>query len=179
VEQGKAAGEPANYPPRTAGIAVLALTCGCFETAARLFGAAAAKALSLGEPYLFPMRASFERATAAARAALGEDRFAGAWAAGESLTPQQADAEARAFLAATESTRVPTSSIDKAAAHGLTRREMEVLRLVAAGHSNREIADALFISIPTVKRHISNLLAKLGVTSRAAATEYARFHHLV
>jgi DNA-binding NarL/FixJ family response regulator len=54
--------------------------------------------------------------------------------------------------------------------HGLTPRELEVLRLVAAGKSNREIAEALVISDHTARRHLQNIFAKLGVSSRAAAT---------
>ena len=78
-----------------------------------------------------------------------------------------------------ESARMPTAPADEAAKHGLTPRELEVLRLVATGHTNREIADALFISVPTVKRHLSNLIGKLGVPSRTGATAYARAHGLV
>jgi DNA-binding NarL/FixJ family response regulator len=57
---------------------------------------------------------------------------------------------------------------------GLTAREYEVLRLLAAGHSNREIAGELFISVKTASVHVSNILGKLGVTSRgeAAATAH-------
>jgi DNA-binding NarL/FixJ family response regulator len=62
---------------------------------------------------------------------------------------------------------------------GLTGRECEVLRLVAAGQSNREIATALVISEHTVGRHLQNIFAKLGVSSRAAATSYAHEHGLV
>ena len=54
-----------------------------------------------------------------------------------------------------------------------TRREAEVLRLVAAGKTNPEIAAALAVSRHTVKRHLDNLFAKLGLSSRAAATAYA------
>jgi DNA-binding CsgD family transcriptional regulator len=61
---------------------------------------------------------------------------------------------------------------------GLTPREMEVLRLVAAGRSNREIADELFISSKTVSVHVSNILGKLGVTSRGEAAAAAYRHHL-
>jgi DNA-binding CsgD family transcriptional regulator len=56
---------------------------------------------------------------------------------------------------------------------GLTAREFEVLRLVAAGHSNREIAGELFISAKTASVHVSNILAKLGVTSRGEAAAAA------
>lgn len=60
-----------------------------------------------------------------------------------------------------------------AGAHGLTARELEVLRLVATGKSNREIASALVISEHTVARHVQNIFRKLGVASRTAAGAYA------
>ena len=63
-------------------------------------------------------------------------------------------------------------------AHGLSARELEVLRLVAAGNSNREIAAALVISEHTVARHVHNIFAKLGLSSRTAATAYAFEHGL-
>jgi DNA-binding NarL/FixJ family response regulator len=63
--------------------------------------------------------------------------------------------------------------------HGLSEREVEVLRLVASGKSNREIAAALIISEHTVARHVQNIYAKLGLSSRAAATAYAFEHELV
>jgi DNA-binding NarL/FixJ family response regulator len=63
--------------------------------------------------------------------------------------------------------------------HGLTPRELEVLRLVAAGNSNREIASELVISEHTVARHLQNIYAKLGVASRTAASAFAFEHGLV
>ena len=63
--------------------------------------------------------------------------------------------------------------------HGLSGRELEVLRLVAAGKSNRDIAVALVISEHTVARHVQNIFAKLGVSSRAGATAFAFEHDLV
>jgi DNA-binding CsgD family transcriptional regulator len=62
---------------------------------------------------------------------------------------------------------------------GLTRRELEVLRLVASGKTNRAIAVDLFISEKTVGRHVSNIFLKLGTSTRAAATAYAYEHGLV
>jgi ATP/maltotriose-dependent transcriptional regulator MalT len=64
-------------------------------------------------------------------------------------------------------------------AHGLTRRELEVLRLLAAGETNKTIAAKLVVSERTVDRHVSNTFAKLGVSSRAAATAYAYEHKLL
>ncbi len=63
--------------------------------------------------------------------------------------------------------------------HGLSRRELEVLRLIASGSSNREIASALVISEHTVARHVQNIFAKLELSSRAAATAFAFEHDLV
>jgi DNA-binding NarL/FixJ family response regulator len=63
--------------------------------------------------------------------------------------------------------------------HGLTARQVEVLRLVAAGKSNREIASALVISERTVARHMQNIFAKIGVSSRAAASVFAAEHELL
>jgi DNA-binding NarL/FixJ family response regulator len=61
----------------------------------------------------------------------------------------------------------------------LTAREVEVLRLVAAGHTNRMIATSLVLSEKTVARHLSNIYTKLGIGSRSAATAYAYDHRLV
>jgi DNA-binding CsgD family transcriptional regulator len=72
-----------------------------------------------------------------------------------------------ADLAALERPAAPLQS------DGLSAREIEVLRLIARGHTNRAIADALSISEKTVARHISNIFNKLDLTSRAAATAYA------
>jgi DNA-binding NarL/FixJ family response regulator len=62
---------------------------------------------------------------------------------------------------------------------GLTAREVEVLRLVASGHSNAQVAAALVLSEKTVARHLSNIFGKLDVGSRTAATAYAFEHRLV
>lgn len=78
-----------------------------------------------------------------------------------------------AWLDQTASGRAPALS------HGLSRREHEVLRLIARGDANRSIADALGISERTVDRHVSNILTKLDVPSRSGATAYAYEHGLV
>ena len=62
---------------------------------------------------------------------------------------------------------------------GLTPREVEVLRLVASGQSNREVAANLVISEKTAARHVANIYAKLGLSSRSAATAFAHRHALV
>jgi DNA-binding CsgD family transcriptional regulator len=72
-----------------------------------------------------------------------------------------------------------TGSAASQTAGGLTPREVEVLRLVATGKTNRAIAAELFLSEKTVARHVSNIFTKLGVSSRSAATAYAYQHDLV
>lgn len=62
---------------------------------------------------------------------------------------------------------------------GLTSREAEVLRLVAAGHTNKEVAAALFLSDKTIARHLSNIFTKAGVSTRSAATAFAFEHDMI
>ena len=78
---------------------------------------------------------------------------------------------ARVLVQATRPTKQPWLE--------LTEREMEVLNLVAQGQSNQRIADGMFISIATVKAHVSNILSKLQVSSRTEAIAYAIKHRLV
>ena len=62
---------------------------------------------------------------------------------------------------------------------GLSEREVEVLRLVAAGHSNQMIADELFLSRYTIVRHVANIYGKIGTSNRAEAATYANQHGLL
>jgi DNA-binding NarL/FixJ family response regulator len=75
--------------------------------------------------------------------------------------------------------RIVSYAKGAARSHGLTNRELQVLRLVAAGKTNMAIASELYLSRRTIDRHISNLFGKLDVSSRAAATSYAHQHNLV
>jgi ATP/maltotriose-dependent transcriptional regulator MalT len=79
-------------------------------------------------------------------------------------------------LARLESLTRRATSVD---AHGLTARELQVMRLVAAGETNKAIAAELVLSERTVDRHVSNIFTKLGVSSRTAATAYAYKHQLI
>jgi DNA-binding CsgD family transcriptional regulator len=85
----------------------------------------------------------------------------------------------RALGAAPAVGRVEALLGREADTHGLTARELEVLRLVAAGKTNKAIAAELVLSERTVDRHVSNILAKVGAPSRSAATAYAYRHQLV
>ena len=81
-----------------------------------------------------------------------------------------------ALQMAADSTTAARSALKK---HGLTTRELEVLRLVASGKTNKAIAGELFLSEKTVDRHVSNIFGKLNVSSRAAATAWAYQHHVI
>jgi len=69
---------------------------------------------------------------------------------------------------------VEIASHDAIGKTGLSKREIEVLQLIAKGHSNQKIANELFISLSTVKTHTSNIYSKLGVKSRVQALKKAR-----
>jgi two-component system response regulator NreC len=73
----------------------------------------------------------------------------------------------------------PSPSANAALAEPLTPREIEVLQLIAQGYTNRQTADILSISIRTVESHRSNLMNKLGLSSRVELVRYAKEHHLI
>jgi DNA-binding NarL/FixJ family response regulator len=85
------------------------------------------------------------------------------------------DAAARELRRLGRVARRPARAGGAHAVGGLTPRELEVMRLVAAGDTNRAIAGKLFLSVRTVDRHVARIFAKLGVSSRAAAaSEFER-----
>ena len=132
-------------------IKIIAMTS--FEDEQLVQGVLAAGAIS----YLIKNVTSDELAKAIRDAASGRS----------TLSPEAA----RVLVQATRPTKHPLFD--------LTEREMEVLNLVAQGNSNQQIAEALVISLATAKAHISNILSKLGVSSRAEAINYAIKHKLV
>jgi DNA-binding NarL/FixJ family response regulator len=108
------------------------------------------------------------------RAPLGPDQAARELRA--EVTGGRLDSEAAEAVLAAAGHRVPAR---RAWPGGLTAREVEVLGLLARGHSNREIAQALVITPKTAMNHVEHIYAKLGISSRAAATLYATQHGLM
>lgn len=151
----------------------LAAVKGHAGTAARLLGAAEAVANTIGYVRRQPEQKRLDRDAAHARSALGDAAYAAAWAAGTTLTSEQAVAEALAILTNLQHPDAPAIATTAAkaapAAVNLTLREREVLALVCAHLQDREIAERLFLSPRTVEGHVSHILGKLGVRTRREA----------
>jgi DNA-binding CsgD family transcriptional regulator len=152
-------------------LGAVAAAVGRAEQATRLFGAAEVVWERFGYEQPPAERPRLERIVAPARAKLPAAAFAAAWAAGRELPLNRAIAEALA-VAGEVASAVPAGA-DAAAVLGLTPREREVLRLLVAGQSNPAIGEALFISPRTAQTHVTSILAKLGVASRAEAAAAA------
>jgi len=170
------------------GVPVAVVAQGWLGESARLWGAAEGLCAALGAPLPPDERAFVARAATTVRAEIGEEAFTLAWAEGRAMTPEQA-------LAALERTIILSSHPPVQATRGarrarqqlpspsspndLTEREMEVLRLVARGLTDAQVADALVISPRTVNAHLRSIYSKLGITSRHAATLFAIKQQLI
>jgi len=151
--------------------------------AVRLWGGAAALREAIGAPLPPVERAGYEQAVTAARSLLGEQAFAAAWAEGRAMGPEQALAtrEPQAIPGETPPVTPPRTPASPAPSYpaGLSAREVEVLRLVAQGLTNAQIADQLIISPYTVNAHMRSIYSKLEVNSRIAVMQFASQHHLM
>jgi predicted ATPase/DNA-binding CsgD family transcriptional regulator len=157
--------------------------------AAQLWGAAEVLREAGGPPHLFSLfmvpgeAADQQRMRDRVRAELGEQAFARILAEGRAMTPEQA-LSARGHLvlaipspagAGTDRQQVPSLSV----LGDLTERQIEVLRLVARGLSDAQVADLLIVSPRTVNAHLRSIYSKLNITSRHAATRIALEHRLL
>ena len=159
------------------GLGILAGGAGRPADAARVLGAAEALREAHGFALWLDHRPSHDHCVATAKTALGERDFAAAWAAGRRLTLH--DIAAEVLADGPDSASPPVALRSAADGAGLTAREAEVLRLVAEGRTDPEIADALFVSPRTVEWHITNLFRKFGMRSRAAIAAHAARQGLV
>jgi predicted ATPase/DNA-binding CsgD family transcriptional regulator len=162
------------------GMALIATLGGQLERAARLYGSDEATSEAIGTiPYGSELyRARYESDIAQLRERLGTEAFEAAWAAGRSLPRADVVAEAMAVTAPDAHPRPIAAQPESGPTFDLTPREREVLRLIAQGHTNQEIADALFISLHTIKVHVRSILGKLNLDSRTAAAAFAFQHGL-
>jgi non-specific serine/threonine protein kinase len=163
-------------------LAHLAATVGRIEEAVLLDSAVAARlttqasTTARGDPDISALLDQ----RAAARRTLGQTELDRAVAKGQAVSLAEAlaqvlSAQAVAFGVGADETAVTSGP---GVPDGLTARELEVLRLVASGRSNREIGEALVLSVRTVERHVTNLYAKIGARGKADATAYAFRHGL-
>jgi DNA-binding CsgD family transcriptional regulator/tetratricopeptide (TPR) repeat protein len=145
---------------------------GMATAAATLLGAVDSALESRRPPRSFVTADDFARRLAALRDRLGEGAFADAWRHGQTLTLAETFAFATGPDFDAEEVGSPTKP-PRSAGTDLTDREFEVLPLLVAGLTDREIAAALFISPRTVQVHVGRILTKLGVNSRTAAVAAA------
>jgi len=165
--------------PTVEGLAVVVAEQGETTWAVRLLAAAAALRDSLGTPLPPLYRAGHERSVAAARAQLGEQAFAVAWSEGYGITWEQALAARGPVTIPIETHPTPRAKSPPTLPFGLTAREVEVLRLLAQGLTDAQIAEQLIISPRTVNTHLKAIYGKMQVSSRVAATRYALDQHLI
>jgi predicted ATPase/DNA-binding CsgD family transcriptional regulator len=148
------------------GLATVAAAEGSMVHAARLWGAAEALLEKIEAVYTYVPDRSINRSKVAVRSKIDEAAWGAAWAEGRAMTPEQAVEYALEQEAAPE----PTD---------LSAREADVLRLVATGLTNAEVAERLFLSSRTVDWHMGSIYRKLEIHSRAEATRFAAEHGLL
>jgi predicted ATPase/class 3 adenylate cyclase/DNA-binding CsgD family transcriptional regulator len=165
------------------GLGCVAAAQGLHTWAAILWGTA--KPLRESSSVAIPQEL-YDRKVAVVRSQLGEPAFEEAWARGRIMTPAQALTSPEAFApqilqqaqAAPGSAPTPPTRLSCYPA-GLTTREVEVLRLVAQGMTNEQVAEQIVVSPRTVSTHLTSIYNKLGVNSRSAATRFAVEHQLI
>jgi DNA-binding CsgD family transcriptional regulator/tetratricopeptide (TPR) repeat protein len=177
-------GERRSFVSSLGGLARLAVAVGQPDVAARLIGAAEALREQADVNLSLEFQRELARASDLARLALGEATFGTLGAEGANTPLDRLAAEALAWV---ESLPAPAQDGGPTVAPhpappdipgGLSPREVEVLRLIAGGKGNREIADALVISLNTVARHVSNIFDKVGAANRTEAAAFAHRHGL-
>lgn len=168
-------GESRGHVEALAGIARIAAAVRNTEFAARLYGAVRLAA-DRGTRLPRPIEEDLERTAHSLEIVLGDQRFGSLVQIGRDASHEEVIAEALSFsLPENEQELVVSGDSER----GLTAREHEVLRLMAEGMSDRQIAESLGISRNTVIRHVSNIFTKLNVSSRTAAAKYAFTHGIV
>ncbi len=166
------------------GLTGVALARGQPAWSARLWGTAEGIRESLGVPIPFVERARYEHIANSLHTQLGKTAFMFAWKEGRVMTPGQ-------VLAAQGPVKLPAEPAQRAEKAGtaatpisplsakLTVREVEVLRMIAMGLTDTQVAEKLVISRRTVNAHLTSIYSKINVSTRSAATRYAIDNKLV
>jgi predicted ATPase/DNA-binding CsgD family transcriptional regulator/transcriptional regulator with XRE-family HTH domain len=151
--------------------------------AAQLWGAAETLREVINAPITPVNRATYEHLVAAARAKLSKKAFSEAWAEGRTMAPEQAfiaNGQTKALKSTIRAPiQSPTTMPSSPFPAGLTAREVEVLRWVASGLTDGQVAEKLIVSPRTVSTHLRSIYNKLGVNSRSGATRFAVEQHLI
>jgi predicted ATPase/DNA-binding CsgD family transcriptional regulator len=170
-------------PANLEGLAAVFAAQGEPMRAARLWGAAEALREAMGMPLPPIEKPGYERSVAAARIQLGGQIFTAIWAEGRTMIPEEVLAAQEPVKLPQPVPREPLSVLPAKSSPsypgGLTAREVEVLRLVAQGLTDAQIAEQLMLSPRTVSWHLSTIYNKIQVSSRSAATRYAIEQHMV
>ena len=166
--------QPFSYPLILGCVSVVAVNVGAFSAAAQLQGAADAD--DRAGVIAFPESATFGRAEAATRQAMSESDYQEHHRRGGDMHPYELGHLIERVLVMAEGD--PSKRTDRCN-DLLTPRERDVLRLLIEGKSNQDIADRLFITVRTAKAHVSSILTKFDVETRAGAVSYAYEHGLV
>jgi ATP/maltotriose-dependent transcriptional regulator MalT len=166
-----------------AGLGEVAIESGQPRLGVRLLGASNALGEALGVYMEADDLIAYDRAVASARALLGEAGFEAAWGEGKALTLEEAVALAQqpptaSLEALPQARKAVQPQKTPSAMSELTAREIEVLRLLAVGLSNPEIAEHLSLSVYTVQSHLRSIFSKINVKTRAAAVHFAFEHSL-
>lgn len=156
-----------------AGLAVIIAAQAQVEQAAHLMALAERFKELTGAPLTPHIRYDHDLAMRIITDAVGAERFAVM-----QMAVRNASLAAEIAAALEVTGREPSTKASPRSGNVLTPREREVLQMMASGQSNQDIANALFLSVGTVKVHVTHILAKLGVKSRAAATDHAHRHGL-
>jgi DNA-binding NarL/FixJ family response regulator len=152
---------------------------GKHEWAAQIWGTAEVLRETIGQPQAPVERLMYESAIKDVYRLLGERTFEAAYQEGRLMSPDQVLREQESILSLPHSPSTPiVRKMPISNPAGLTPREVEVLRLVAEGMTNEQVANQLVISPRTVDTHLTSMYGKIGVSSRSAATRYAMEHHL-
>jgi predicted ATPase/DNA-binding CsgD family transcriptional regulator len=169
--------DPASIAVCLEALASTVCSLGAPRRAARLLGAAETLREQIGYPIPHSALPTYQQLVAAIQSSLSMIQFATAWVEGRVLSVAEAIALAREDLPLPDA-RSAVERQRRQAPWGLTAREMEVLRLLAQGLTDREIAEALFVSRRTASDHVGHILRKLDARSRSDAAAFAVRHRL-
>ncbi len=180
---GKTLGEQDTWISALEGLAAVAQAQGQAARAVLLWSVAARQREEVGIAVSLRGQLDLKQAETAARLRLGVQVFVTLWEQGQKMTPEQAlqvgEQDALAKLPALPAHPSVAGKSSPAYPDNLTTREVEVLRLMAQGWTDAQIAEHLVISVRTAQKHATSIYNKIGVSSRSAATRYAIEHRLV